>query len=65
MKYAVAATSRFVQCRNRGIQVLIARYLKAFVASFTGRTATADAMAECYPPERQDLYGFTISDIKR
>lgn len=63
MKYADAATSRFVPCRNRKIQGLIGRCLNAVVAFFADRTATADTMAEWYPPERQDLYGFTIGTL--
>lgn len=63
MKYADAATSRFVPCRNRRLQSLNGRYLNAVVASFADRTATADTMAEWYPPERQDLYGFSIRTL--
>lgn len=63
MKYVDAATSRFVPRRSRGGQVLIGRYLNAVVAFFADRTATADTMAEWYPPERQDLYGFTIGTL--
>lgn len=50
------------RCSQR-IKVLMTKCLDTFLALCVRRTAVTGAAPSLYPPERQDLYGFAVSDF--
>lgn len=48
---------------NQRFQVLMTKCLDTLIAPSVGRTAVTSTAPSHYPPERQDLYGFAVSDF--
>lgn len=48
---------------NERIQVLVMKCLDTLIVPSIGRTAVTGTAPSHFPPERQDLYGFAVSDF--